>query len=350
MTRRFSEAQIEAVNTVSILDYLSHEGVALIRKHNRVITDEIKGLDITADGRKWHDFYTHQGGGIVPFVMWYKNIDWVKAMAELLAFLKVPESVPQRSPPANKKRETTGNNKPFILPEKAAHYRNLFAYLTKTRHIHQTVIQYFVHTHQIYQDVHNNCVFLSTDKEGKIVGASRRSSQDHKIFKGMVAGSDCRFGFSKEGANTILRLFEAPIDLLSYLSVGVIKEKDYLKKTEDHFLAMNGLKPFCVEQYLKDHPAIDTVVYCVDRDHPDARGVCRGQQFIQDMTNQLLRTMPERFYSIKQFRNGLPPYGKDWNETLQHLVKQREQQNIQKKEGMMIIKNSKQNRQTAQYR
>lgn len=329
--RYFTQEQIDAINEISILDYLQTQPVTVYQKGKHVFVREIEGLNITPDGKKWHSFYDAVGGGIIQFVMWYQQEDWIKAVKTLLPLTNGIVKVKERSPPKIQVENKIPKKKDVVLPEKAARYNNLFAYLNKTRKISQSVIQHFVHTRQLYQDIHQNCVFVGFDTRGKPVSAFKRSSQDTKKFVGVAEGNDNRFGFVKEGSNTVLRVFESPIDLMSYLTIGEMKHKDYLQTTDDHFIALNGLKYQTLKYYIETHPTIDTIVFCVDRDQPDKRGIRRGEQFIQDTTKYILEEMPKRFYSLKQFKNGMPPYGKDWNDTLKMMVKRKEETQIKRK-------------------
>lgn len=70
------------------------------------------------------------------------------------------------------------------LPKKAAHMRNVYAYLGKTRQIDGSVINEFVKRQMLYQDDRNNCVFVSRNKEGEPVFACMRRHKHIQAFCG----------------------------------------------------------------------------------------------------------------------------------------------------------------------
>lgn len=63
-------------------------------------------------------------------------------------------------------------------------------------------------------------VFVGTDEHGVPRHAQKRSTNSQgKAFKLNVEGSDARYSFHHLGMDGELYIFEAPIDLLSYLTL-----------------------------------------------------------------------------------------------------------------------------------
>lgn len=333
----YSDEQITFANQISILDYTRSLGLELDYRANHVLVKEIDSLELTLDGREWHYHYTGTGGGIVQFVTWFYNIPWKDAMQRLLDFgrygsleqIKTPaDQILQR--PVTKEKEVPV---PFMLPEKKKPYRNLFAYLIKTRKISQPVVQFFVERKKLYMDGHNNCVFLGYNEQGQPVSAFLRGTVDREgkpPFKCIVPGSDERYGFTKEGSNHRLLVFEAGIDLMSYMTIKQLQNHWYLDTTEDHFIAINGHKYEPIRTYLRAHTEIDQIVFCVDNDARNVMGVIPSQKFMERAKAIIQETFPERFQEGTHFYQHLPVL-KDWNDDLKQMVREYESNKNQRK-------------------
>ena len=332
----YSDDQITFANQISILDYTQAVGLELDYRPKHVLVKGIDSLELTPDGREWHYHYSGIGGGIVQFVTWLHDVSWKDAMQRLLDYgcYGTPKQIPIpacriASEAVTKEKETPV---PFVLPEKKKPYRNLFAYLIKTRKISQPIVQYFIEQKKLYMDKHNNCVFLSYNEKGQPVSAFLRGTCDREgidPFKFIVPGSDERYGFTKEGSNHRLLIFEACIDLMSYITIQSMRNPLYLHNTEDHFISTNGHKYEPIRTYLREHPEIDQIVFCVDNDARNAMGVIPSEKFMERAKAILEETFPERFQDGDHFYKKLPDL-KDWNDDLKHLVEEREKR-IQEK-------------------
>lgn len=328
--------QITFANQISILDYAQAVGLELDYRPKHVLVKGIDSLELSLNGREWYYHYSSIGGGIVQFVIWLHDMSWREAMQQLLDYGRygTPEQIRIPKGPIAAMLVTKEKEAPvsFVLPEKKKPYRNLFAYLIKTRKISQPVIQYFIERKQLYMDKHNNCVFLSYDEKGQPVSAFLRGTCDREgkdPFKFVVPGSDERYGFTKKGSNHRLLIFEACIDLMSYITIQSMKNPLYLHNTEDHFISTNGHKYEPIRTYLREHPEIDQIVFCVDNDARNAMGVIPSEKFMERAKAVLQDTFPERFQDGDHFYKKLPDL-KDWNDDLKQLVEEREKR-IQEK-------------------
>ena len=113
--------------------------------------------------------------------------------------------------------------KPFALPPQNTDDRRVFAYLRK-RGIAAQVIRQFMNSGLLYEDAeHHNCVFVGRNSAGQAKYACLRGTYDRdgKGFRGDATGSDKNTGFhiSSDPSLDLVRMFEAPIDLMSYLSL-----------------------------------------------------------------------------------------------------------------------------------
>ena len=151
----------------------------------------------------------------------------------------------------------------------------------------------------LYEDAeHHNCVFVGKDHAGQAKYAGLRGTYDRdgKGFRGDVTGSDKNVGFAipHDPTSNQVRVFEAPIDLMSYLS---------LHRELINAVALCGLYDGALETYLKDNPHIKRITLCLDSDAP-------GRAAAQ----QLKDKYSARGYAVTVEE---PRSGKDWNEYLQ---------------------------------
>ena len=188
--------------------------------------------------------------------------------------------------------------KPFELPEANSDMRRVFAYLTKQRFIDPQVISHFAHEHKIYEDSkYHNAVFVGMDENGTAKQASVRSTLSFgKTFRITVAGSDTNYSFSHFGNDGKLFVFEAPIDMLSFITL-------YQKDWQQHsYIAMNGVYESAVLKALGNHSELKSVYICTDNDEG---GI--------DAAERLWDILHENGY-VDIFR--IAPQQKDWNEVL----------------------------------
>ena len=111
-----------------------------------------------------------------------------------------------------------------------------------------------------------------------------------------MKGSDKAFNFCYRGEGERVFVFEAPVDLLSFLCLF---KKDWQKQS---YLSLGGVGEKALLRFLSDRPNIKTVYLCLDSDEAG-----------NDACSRLVKLMPEG-YTVHR----LIPLFKDWNEVLQH--------------------------------
>ena len=174
----------------------------------------------------------------------------------------------------------------------------MFAYLHK-RGIAPQVIRQFLNSGLLYEDAeHHNCVFVGKNSAGraKYAGLRRTYDREGKGFRGDVTGSDKRVGFALpyDRSSDQVLVFEAPIDLMSYLT---------LHRNTPNALALCGLYDGALQAYLADHPQIKRIELCLDADGP-------GREAARQFQNKY--TAMGYAVTVEE-----PRSGKDWNEYLQ---------------------------------
>ena len=109
--------------------------------------------------------------------------------------------------------------KSFALPQPYSNMRRVYAYLLHKRHIEREVVSYFTHEKLLYEDEHHNCVFVGMDGDIAKHAHLRSTNSEGKVFRMNVEGSESAHSFHKDGTDKSLYVFEAPIDLLSHITL-----------------------------------------------------------------------------------------------------------------------------------
>ena len=249
----FTEEQKLRAGAVDLEEFLRCHGEKLIAsgREKRLTSDH----SVTVRGNEWYDHAAEKGGGPVSFVQTYYGLSYPEAMTLLLGgetgqvYPATQEKAPE--PP-----------KEFVLPEQNEDMRRVYGYLMKHRHIDKNVISHFARAGTLYEDAkYHNCVFIGRDETGKACHAHKRSTNSYgEAFRINVEGGDPRYTFHHIGTDGSLYVFEAPIDMLSFISM-------YPKGWQAHnYVACCGVSIQPVLKMLERMPAPETVYLCLDSD------------------------------------------------------------------------------------
>lgn len=292
----FTDEQKQLANSVDLAEYLRVRGEKLERvgiEHKLIYYDGSGKHDsITIRGSKWFDHKNQTGGRAIKFMQEFYDMDFQTAVQELLGQRVTPLS---HSPPKAIAKE---EKKEFRLPQANTNMHRVYAYLIKQRFISADIITHFAKQHTLYEDKnHHNAVFVGLNEKGEPKQAHKRSTNSvGSTFRITCGGSDTRYSFAHFGENERLYVFEAPIDMLSFLTL-------YPQDWQRHsYIAMNGVYENAVLTALKNHSNLSEVILCVDNDEGGIEAVDR----LRDILNE------NGYSNVKRLA---PPY-KDWNEVL----------------------------------
>lgn len=187
--------------------------------------------------------------------------------------------------------------KPFALPPQNRDMRRVYAYLVKHRKIDSEVVSAFAKAGLLYEDTkYHNAVFVGTDENGIARHAHKRSTNSTgKAFRLNVEGSDPRYSFHHIGTDGSLYVFEAPIDLLSYISLHPEGWREH------SYVACCGTSAHPFIQMISCLPQINTVCLCLDNDKAGQAACERMEQLLSEKGMETMRLIPIR---------------KEWNEDL----------------------------------
>lgn len=291
----FTKEQREQARRTDLANFLINQGEKVKKSGS-----EYEWLDgsqkVTIRGHLWYHQYEQKGGDAVDFVHRFYNKDYAEAVEMLLNNCGGQIIT---SPPIERV------HKPFELPPRNDRMSRVFSYLLLTREIDKDVLFEFVRNKMIYESVDfHNAVFVGYDSSGKPRHAHKRGTVTSNSYKGNVAGSQPEFSFHFNGTSDKIFLFEAPIDMLSYISM-------HKKNWQEHsYAASCSVSDRVLFQCLKDNPNIKNVFLCFDNDEAGQKANKR----IADKLNKL------------NIQNEiLIPIHKDWNEDLKFVEEGDEQ-------------------------
>lgn len=186
--------------------------------------------------------------------------------------------------------------KPFELPPRNDRMSRVFSYLLLTRGIDKDVLYEFMRRKIIYESAdYHSAVFVGYDSNGKPCHAHKRGTVTSNSYRGNAAGSQPEFSFHWYGTSDRIYLFEAPIDMLSFISM-------HKENWQEHsYAASCSVSDRVLFQCLKDNPNIKNVFLCFDNDEAGQTANKR----IADKLNSM---------NIKS--KILIPIHKDWNEDI----------------------------------
>ena len=292
----FTDEKKVLANSVNLEEFLRMRGEKLervSREHKLIYYDSSGKHDsITLRGSTWFDHKNQVGGGAIKFMQEFYDMDFQTAVQELLGQRVTPLS---HSPPKAIAKE---EKKEFRLPQANTNMHRVYAYLIKQRFIAPEVITHFAKQHTLYEDKeHHNAVFVGIDENGVPRQASKRSTNSYgNSFRITCQGSDTRYSFAHFGESKRLYVFEAPIDMMSFLTL-------YPKEWQKHsYIDMNGVYENAVLTALKNHSNMSEVILCVDNDEGGIEAVDRLKDILTE----------NGYTDVKR----LAPKFKDWNEVL----------------------------------
>lgn len=282
----FTEDEIHRASSISLVDLLLGQGEK-VKKEGREYR-WFRYDSTTISGNKWYRHSEGVGGDAIGFVMHFYNLSFQDAIVYLLSDARGYSVIEAGHSPIEKQA--------FFLPKPNGDCRRLYAYLTKVRCIDAKIIACFIKAKMLYEDKdYHNVIFVGFDEEGKAQYAHKRSTYANYIFRQTVAGSDTRYGFCYKGGGKRLFVFEAPIDMLSFITI-------YQENWQEHsYLALGGLMENPLDHFLWANSGIREVNLCLDNDKA-------GRNY----ADKLFLKLTDEGYEIKI----LFPHLKDWNEEL----------------------------------
>ena len=278
----YTQAQIDKANAVDLEKFLRAQGETLVRSGKEC---RWKAHDsLTVCGNKWFRHSQSKGGFPVDFVMEFYGKSFPEAVQMLTG---EPGEVQPEADPAP--------SPAFRLPLRNVTNANILNYLTQEWKLSPSLVNFFIAARDIYEDAaHHNVVFVGRDADGHPRYASSRGIREK--FRQDAAGAEKAFGFAHRGTDKQLLVFEAPIDLLSFIEL-------FPKNWQQHnYLSLGGVSGKALQQFLSERPDVERVFLCLDADKAG-----------EDACKRLAALLPDTVSVTR-----IQPCMKDWNDVLVH--------------------------------
>ena len=260
---------IEFAKYVDIEDLAMRYGYTFRTSGKHRICNNKEGLVLYPATNSFKNFYENVGGTTIDFVMNEEQVSFKEAVSIILDNAVVPDF--------NIKRENkriVNEDKILDLPKKNENHKRVFAYLSQTRYISKDIISKMLKDHMIYESADkHNCIFLAYDLNGTAKHGYVRGTNSYVQYRGDVSGSDKKYGFCVRGTTDTLRVFEAPIDLLSYMTLK--------PDCKDTLVALGMLSDEPIYTALAENEKINKVSIIVDYDGPGVAAKARMEEKLQ---------------------------------------------------------------------
>ena len=298
--------QIEYARQTDLLTYLQNYEPNNLQRigTGTYCTKEHDSLKIS--NGLWHWFSRHIGGkNALDYLIKVRGFSFTQAVMVLNNI--VPE--------AQIFRKSSEVQKVLELPQFHSDIQRVKSYLIK-RGIDERIIDYCYKDGALFEDEeYHNCVFIGKDEDGTPRFGSLRSTTTN--FKRDLDGSDKRYSFKicpNDGSDTV-HLFEAVIDLMSYITLAIKRRVDWFN---DDYLSLGGVYatdnkqdiPLALDAYIESHPNLRTVYLHFDNDEIGRKA-----------TEQIKSALQDRFEVIDE----PPRNGKDFNDYLLNEIRKRKE-------------------------
>lgn len=275
----FSEEQIYRANSVDLEQLLHRQGEKLIPsgRDKRLASDH----SVTVRGNAWYDHSSETGGLAIDFIQNYYGLSFPEAVVRLLGGeTGIVYEQARKEPPKEQK--------PFALPPAHSDMRRVFAYLLKNRLLDRDIISHFAKEKLIYESCeraknkqgewneYHNAIFVGLDENGTARHAHKRGLYTEGGYKGNVDGSDRVYSFHHIGTSSRLYVFEAPVDLLSYLSLN---QSVWQKHS---YVTLCGVSEHAMLKMLELHPHLKEVTLCLDHDEAGIEAAGRLTEILME--------------------------------------------------------------------
>lgn len=290
----FTDEQKAQARSVDLTELLRSQGETL-KRSGREFEWKDGSAKVTIRGNLWFHQYDRQGGDAIAFVRRFMGKSYPEAVEYLLGG---SGGALITSPPIVKEV------KPFKLPTKNDTMRRVYAYLVKHRGIDSDVLNTFVKAGMIYESAdYHNAVFVGYDMDGAPRHVHKRGTGQNSTFKGNIDSCIPEYSFHWNGTSDRLYLFEAPIDMLSFILMNKTEWQSH------SYAACCGVADRVMWQMFEDHPNIKSVFLCMDND---------------DAGQKADKRISERLTQKGIQSKILVPIKKDWNEDLLYENEEKE--------------------------
>lgn len=349
MAYRFiSDTEKQEAAYTNLIDFLQSTGEPLKKEGNSYSWTGTGNNAVKIIPQKPHmfkDFYTGESGNAITFCKNYLGWTFQQAVEELTRgrFVNNPVfKTPTQKQAAKElygicKREYVAKM-PFEVPERSLNNNKLINYLANERGINREILDFFISKGMLYQTKEqtqkqkgtnfwfSNIAFICNDFNNNPVGAFKRGfplkdnqgNTTNNGFKGDHKNTDKEnYGFFHQGSGSgSLFVFEAPIDMLSYMST-IADAKGIQHALEQNYFAVGSTHTTSFVNLLQNKPHYDKIYLCQDNDKAGISARISAINAIEKLDYK--KNFGSELKIISHF-----PQSKDWNEDLLTAVRSKD--------------------------
>ncbi len=308
----YTEEQIMKARSIDLLTYLqTYEPTELVHvRGNTYCTREHDSLKIS--NGKWMWWSRGFGGSsALDYLIKVKGLQFMDAMKILTTD---SELALNNASVLGESSQNKGARK-LLLPERSETNLEVIRYLTG-RGIDRDIIKECIDEGLLYESLpYHNCIFVGFDESGNAAYAFYRATNGERLM-GEAAGSDKRYSFRIERAGSTLHVFESAIDLLSYATIMKMRTGEW---REEPMVSLGGVYapsvnkkqsklPIALEKMAQNQTQINTIALHLDNDYAGRSAA---------------RSIAEQLADKYIMRDEPPIYGKDCNDYLQNMIRQK---------------------------
>ena len=302
MSKRYIRKDaLKEIRKLSAFDYLKNYQPEMLIKNGRTDYYHREHDSLHFSNGKWYWWSQGKGGtSALDYLVTVEGFDFKDACNYLLDLMKISAPVTTYYYPKQ--------TKPFELPIKDTNNDLIIRYLCNQRKIDKDIVDYFISVNQIYQDKQfKNVIFVGYDGDQPAYAFKRSIFKNYKLDH---SGSNKALSFSFTNPNSsILHVFEAAIDLLSYMTILKLDHQDF---KQYNYLSLAGASdkiaskteadiPIALKSFLKRNKNIKTIIFHLDNDEVGIGA-----------TSKIIKVLSKKYRCIDDH----PKESKDVNEEL----------------------------------
>ena len=315
----YNEEQIIKARSIDLLTYLqTYEPTELVHvRGNTYCTRDHDSLKIS--NGKWMWWSRGFGGSsALDYLIKVKGMQFMDAMKILT---DDRELTLNNAPVLGESGQSKGNRK-LLLPDRSETNCEVIRYLT-SRGIDREIIKASIDEGLLYESLpYHNCIFVGFDESGNAAYALYRATTGERLM-GEAAGSDKRYSFRIDRAGSTLHVFESAIDLLSYATIMKMRTGEW---RAEPMLSLGGVYapstnnkqtklPIALQNMTQNQTQINTIALHLDNDY---------------VGRSATRSISEQLGNKYIVRDEPPAYGKDCNDYLQQLQRQKRKRQMER--------------------
>ncbi len=264
MSKRITKKDITRIRELDALSYFKNYVPDELVRNGRRDSYYLRSHDsLKLSNGMWYQWSTRIGGkSALDYLIKIEGWQFKDACRYLLDLINEHPPVLEVAKPRTKV--------PLRLPEENFSNDEIINYLVNKRKLNLELINSLIEGGLIYQERHtNNVVFVGFDLMCEPRFACKRGIDSD--FKQDCLGSNKAYSFNLSNEkNTELHVFESAIDLLSFITLEMMKNNEYKKS---NYLSLSGVGdsesflPISLCGYLDRYPRIKKFILHLDNDN-----------------------------------------------------------------------------------